>query len=408
MIVDTNEFFKEAVSKICGNLEIDKAMAECLNYNQSFMPTKIMYLQMYEHDLGSMRTIAEATSTDSRILNVLTPLPPPALEAFEQWEPNNLPEVLMINEPQSQPVAKSMLQFHNIGNSPILVMALMFDSNVFDLPISIDEVKIGQSRKMLKKGKALGSLILVGNSLFNREHADLFGLLKKPFTITLSNAIQHQKLMELKEILENDNKLLEKELYHLPDGDIIGEKNGLVQTMEMVRQVASTDSPVLLNGETGVGKDLIANAIHQLSGRKDGPLVIVNCGAIPDSLIDSELFGHEKGAFTGAETMKRGRFERAHKGTIFLDEVGELPLLAQVKLLRVLQNKEIDRVGGVSTIPIDIRIITATNRNLEEMIEENIFREDLWFRLNVFPIRIPPLRERSIIFSSSRTLPGQE
>jgi len=150
----------------------------------------------------------------------------------------------------------------------------------------------------------------------------------------------------------------------------------------------------LLLGETGTGKDVIANAIHYSSARKDGPFIKVNCGAIPESLLDSELFGHEKGAFTGAFTQKRGRFERADKGTIFLDEIGELPLQAQVRLLRVLQNNEIERVGGDKVIKLDIRVIAATNRNLEEMLEKNEFREDLWFRLNVFPIQIPPLRER--------------
>ena len=164
--------------------------------------------------------------------------------------------------------------------------------------------------------------------------------------------------------------------------------------MEKVQQVAALDSPVLLLGETGVGKDVIANAIHYSSSRSSGSFVSVNCGAIPDTLIDSELFGHEKGAFTGAVSQKRGRFERADKGTIFLDEIGELPLQAQVRLLKVLQSREIERVGGVKTILLDIRIIAATNRNLEEMVKTQQFREDLWFRLNVFPIWIPPLRDR--------------
>ena len=162
----------------------------------------------------------------------------------------------------------------------------------------------------------------------------------------------------------------------------------------MVNRVAEHDSPVLLLGETGVGKDVIANAIHYSSSRSDGAFITVNCGAIPASLLDSELFGHEKGAFTGALAQKRGRFERADKGTIFLEEVGELTPEAQVRLLRVLQNREIERVGGTQTIPVDIRIIAATNRDLEEMTAGNLFREDLWFRLNVFPIVIPPLRAR--------------
>jgi transcriptional regulator with GAF, ATPase, and Fis domain len=162
----------------------------------------------------------------------------------------------------------------------------------------------------------------------------------------------------------------------------------------MVREVAPLDSPVLLQGETGVGKEIIANAIHSLSRRKNGPFIQVNCGAIPETLIDSELFGHEKGAFTGAISQKRGCFERAGGGTIFLDEVGELPLQAQVRMLRVLQDKNIHRVGGASQVKVDIRIIAATHQNLHEMVKRKLFRDDLWFRLNVFPIVIPPLRDR--------------
>jgi transcriptional regulator with GAF, ATPase, and Fis domain len=150
----------------------------------------------------------------------------------------------------------------------------------------------------------------------------------------------------------------------------------------------------MILGETGVGKEVIANAIHRLSSRADTPFIKVNCGAIPEGLLDSELFGHEKGAFTGATAQKRGRFERADKGSIFLDEIAELPPQAQVRLLRVLQHKEIERVGGTQMIPVDVRIMSATNKNLEAMVRSGAFREDLWYRLNIFPIMIPPLRQR--------------
>ena len=178
--------------------------------------------------------------------------------------------------------------------------------------------------------------------------------------------------------------------------EIVGANFGLKEVMDQVYKVAPFSSPVLLMGETGTGKEIIANAIHSLSSRSNGPIITVNCGAIPESLIDSELFGHEKGSFTGALTERRGRFERADKGTIFLDEVGELPPQAQVRLLRVLQEKEIERVGGSQPIKVDIRIISATHRNLEEMVAEGGFRDDLYYRLGVYPIRLPPLRERKI------------
>jgi DNA-binding NtrC family response regulator len=206
--------------------------------------------------------------------------------------------------------------------------------------------------------------------------------------------LRHQEVSRLKDMLADDNRYLYNELRSVSGAEIIGSDFGLKPVMEMVRQVAPLDSPVLLLGETGTGKEIIANAIHYSSPRKDGPFIKVNCGAIPESLLDSELFGHEKGAFTGAMSQKRGRFERANKGTIFLDEIGELPAQAQVRLLRVLQTKEIERVGGTTSIPVNVRIISATNRNLQEMIASGRFREDLWFRLNVFPISIPPLRQR--------------
>jgi transcriptional regulator with GAF, ATPase, and Fis domain len=207
--------------------------------------------------------------------------------------------------------------------------------------------------------------------------------------------MQHQEVVRLKELLADDYRYLQRELLRISGDEIIGADFGLREVMHKLRHVAPTESPVLLMGETGVGKDVIANAIHLSSPRQEGPFIPVNCGAIPDSLLDSELFGHEKGAFTGALSQKRGRFERANKGTILLDEIGEMPLEAQVRLLRVLQHREIERVGGTDRIPVDIRIIAATNKDLPAMVQEGRFREDLWFRLNVFPITIPPLRDRT-------------
>ena len=238
------------------------------------------------------------------------------------------------------------------------------------------------------------ALLAHGSNRFNEHHARLYENLQVPFFVAMANTLKHREILKLKDMLADDNRFLHDELHRLSGDEIIGANFGLKDVMFKVRQVATLDSPVLLLGETGVGKDVIANTIHYSSSRSNGPFVSVNCGAIPDTLIDSELFGHEKGAFTGALSQKRGRFERADKGTIFLDEIGELPLQAQVRLLRVIQTREIERVGGIKTIPLDIRIIAATNRNLEEMIKNNQFREDLWFRLNVFPVWIPPLHDR--------------
>ena len=175
---------------------------------------------------------------------------------------------------------------------------------------------------------------------------------------------------------------------------IVGNSNALRRVLDMVRVVAPTDATVLINGETGTGKELIAEAIHKSSGRSSGPFVKVNCAAIPAGLLESELFGHERGAYTGAVARGIGRFERAHRGTLFLDEIGDLPLELQPKLLRVMQERQFERLGGSATIHTDVRVVCATHRNLAEMVDKREFRADLFYRLSVFPIELPPLRER--------------
>jgi DNA-binding NtrC family response regulator len=176
---------------------------------------------------------------------------------------------------------------------------------------------------------------------------------------------------------------------------IIGEDAQLRQVSQQLHRAAATDATVLLEGESGTGKELFARALHALSPRADGPFVAINCAAIPDTLLETELFGHEKGAFTGASARKPGRFELAHRGTLFLDEIGDLPLALQAKILRALEEKRFERVGGTQLLHVDVRVVAATNRNLKQRVAERQFREDLFFRLSVFPIQIPPLRERS-------------
>jgi len=204
-----------------------------------------------------------------------------------------------------------------------------------------------------------------------------------------------QELEQLKNRLQAENIYLQQEIKIQHDfGEIIGGSNALKKVLRGVEKVATTGSSVLIMGETGTGKELIARAIHALSGRKERPLVKTDCAVLPANLIESELFGHEKGAFTGAVARRIGRFELAHGGTMFLDEIGELPLELQGKLLRVLQDGEFERVGGTQTLSVDVRIIAATNRNLEKLVDTGAFRQDLYYRLNVFPILIPPLRDR--------------
>jgi len=333
------------------------------------MPVDKIYLHLYEQGLGAIKTIAEVTASGSRTLEKIIPL---SQEGRASFEKPGVPNVRIVNRPKIDPVIGKIAESFKMLNSSELVMRLVIE------------------------GKRLGSLALTAEGLdrYTEEHARLFSLLNEPFAIALSNALTYQEVLRLKDMLTDDNRYLHQELLRMSGDEIIGSDFGLKDVMEMVRKVAPLDSPVLLLGETGVGKGVIAGAIHYLSPRRKGPFITVNSGAIPETLIDSELFGHEKGAFTGAIEQKRGRFERADQGTIFLDEIGELPPHAQIRMLRVLQEKEIERVGGTKPIPVDIRIIAATHRNLQEMVKANQFREDLWFRINVFPIRVPPLRER--------------
>ena len=216
------------------------------------------------------------------------------------------------------------------------------------------------------------------------------------FTRTMFIDITEQVMMEQEKArLEAQAVYLQEEIKGSHNfEELIGLSTSLKKVLKAVERVAPTDSTVLITGETGTGKELIARAIHNLSPRKDRPLVKVNCAAIPAGLIESELFGHEKGAFTGALTRKMGRFEVADKGTIFLDEIGELPLDLQSKLLRVLQEGEFERVGGTQTFKVNVRVLAATNRNLEQLSKSGQYRPDLYYRLNVFPIHLPALRER--------------
>ncbi|MBS0201666.1 MAG: sigma 54-interacting transcriptional regulator [Planctomycetes bacterium] len=196
--------------------------------------------------------------------------------------------------------------------------------------------------------------------------------------------------------LTAQNLYLQEEIKSVHNFDeIIGQSPAVLETLEKVNRVAKTDATVLITGETGTGKELIARAIHSISRRRDKPLIKLNCAALPSSLVESELFGHEKGAFSGAITQRIGRFELANGGTIFLDEIGEVPMEVQVKLLRVLQEREFERVGGTESIKVDVRVISATNRDLQKAITEGKFREDLYYRLNVFPVSLPPLRSRA-------------
>jgi Nif-specific regulatory protein len=248
----------------------------------------------------------------------------------------------------------------------------------------------------IKKGKKV-----IGALSVDREYDQYFSLsngeklLSVVATMIARHTINLEAITLEKEQLKAENNRLRTELENkYRFNNIIGNSNKMREVFQMISQVSRSNATVLLRGESGTGKELVANSIHYNSHRAKQPFVKVNCAALPSNLIESELFGHERGAFTGAIKQKIGKFELAHKGTIFLDEVGSIDLDVQVKLLRVLQEREFERVGGHQNIKVDVRIVAATNKNLEQAVEDESFRGDLYYRLNVFPIYLPPLRER--------------
>jgi len=242
----------------------------------------------------------------------------------------------------------------------------------------------------------IGSFCRAEQMDFPAEQIVILSHVCRALAVAVDNAVANEELRKLRDRLEAENIALRTVLGQAPwFEDIVGNSTALRRVLESVDQVAGTDATVLVTGETGTGKELVARAIHRRSSRVQGPLIKVNCAAIPETLLASELFGHERGAFTGASERRRGRFEQADGGTLFLDEVGEMPPETQVMLLRVLQEREFERVGGSQTVSVNVRIVAATNRDLAEHVRAGKFRSDLYYRLNVFPVHMPPLRERT-------------
>jgi len=367
---DENNFFRNATLRICSTLEIDKALHSFLLYVRSYIPADFMAFLIYLPEQEMFETIAVAALTGSNTLSIKMDAPAEQRGDLK----NNFydPKITVAN--QFNPVEPAGKVIQRLGwpeGSAIVI-------------------------EMVVAGKRMGALMIINENkiAYTSHHIQLLTALNEPLGIALTNCLRYRKVRQLRNILADDKKYFQNELFRLSDQRIVGENQGLKGVMEAVYQVAPNRSQVLLLGETGVGKEVIAKAIHGASPRRNGPFIKVNCGAITESLIDSELFGHERGAFTGAFASKRGLFERSSGGTIFLDEIGELPHSAQIRLLRVIQEQVIEKVGGEESIKINSRIIAATHRNLNEMIHNGQFREDLYYRLNVFPINIPPLRVR--------------
>lgn len=368
--MDENLFFKNATLLISSSLEIEVALWRFRRFLAQHMPAAEIHLNIYEPSIGGLRYIARAGAAGGERLETTVRLPEELIHAIESGK--RLEDHLVVNRPETDPMGR--------------IIQRAFGMSAFSFI----------AQRLIIEGHRLGvvDIFAQGYDRFSEADANRLAPLREPFAIAMANALKHREVVELKERLASDNRYLSSALISQSGDAVIGAEAGLRPVMEKVGQIAHLKNTILLLGETGVGKEVIANAIHRRSPRHREPIIKVNCGAIPENLIDSELFGHEKGAFTGAVRQKRGLFERAHRGTIFLDEIGELPAWAQIRLLRVLQTQEIERVGGSLPIKLDIRVITATHRDLGAMVSQGSFREDLWFRINAFPIHIPPLRHR--------------
>ncbi|MGM0419105.1 MAG: sigma-54 interaction domain-containing protein, partial [Thermodesulfobacteriota bacterium] len=373
-----NIFIREVTQALYSSLEIEKSLHEAVSVLKKYLPINLIHAFVIDTKSQTLRYLAEATEKQGILIDEKITIPEQNLTEIRSFEDE---EIFILESPESPLLRMTNMHFQNLVKKPLFPENSLFS-------VMILNFRLGSSTVC-----GFG-IVSKGTEVFNEKHIKMMELIRKPVTGSVINLLNYRDLVCRNERLYSEKQELEKKLSTGKGFDTTGKDKGLSEVMEMISQVAALNSPVLITGETGTGKEIAASELHRRSARKDGPMIKINCGAIPETLIDSELFGHEKGAFTGASSLKRGYFEQADGGTIFLDEIGDLPMSAQVRLLRVLQTMEFTRIGGSSSVSVDVRVVAATNKNLFEMTQENRFRADLWFRLNVFPIKIPPLRER--------------
>jgi formate hydrogenlyase transcriptional activator len=362
-------------------LEVNNAIVTCLDRDSLFSATAAALRRVIEFERAAL-VLHDPVKDVFTVLGVAGPVPSSSVIPLgTEW-------------PRQHSRAGWILDHRE----PLLTADLQ-DAPPFPEHVALlqDGIRAAVSVPMTIKGKVIGTLNIGSREpgRYGEDDSSLLVAIAEQVALAIENLLAYEEIAALKARLEEENLYLQEEVRtEAAFGDVVGESPAIHGVLGSVRKVAETDSTVLVTGETGTGKELIVRAIHGLSRRKDKILVKVNCAALPAGVIESELFGHEKGAFTGALTRKAGRFELANGGTLFLDEVGDLPLDLQAKLLRVLQDGEFERVGGTQSLKVDVRLITATNRDLDRAVSEERFRADLYYRLNVFPIVLPPLRKR--------------
>jgi formate hydrogenlyase transcriptional activator len=362
----------ELSSLLLANVDVRKMLSAFSASMRQVVPHDFATLSLYDDATGKLRTQLLAAADDSSSSQgelLLDPDASPAGQAFRTRGP------VILNRIDRWPFAPESIRH-----------------------LTTAGMQSGVWVPLVHRERTLGSLAVASRmeNAFGEHDAEKLGQVASHVAMAVNNALAFRQISELHDRLNQEKKYLEDEInVENRFDDIVGESSGLRNVLRQIETVAPTNATVLIQGETGTGKELLARAIHRLSPRSERTFIKLNCAAIPSGLLESELFGHEKGAFTGAIARKIGRLELAHDGTLFLDEVGELPLDLQPKLLRALQEREIERLGGTRPIPVNVRLIAATNRDLARMVAEKEFRSDLFYRLKVFPIFAPPLRERT-------------
>lgn len=366
----TADDINRMIRHIINTTDLEKNLLTIYAFLQRFLPFSAYNLFIYNSHQGTVRYRALVTKGKTLFADETVKLSPNGRADAEQGIANM---VKITNTTDESPLSRDVSAHFHI-------------SQVFSTAAVFANIKPNEYGVI--------AFLSLGINIFQDQHVRFLQQHKPAISSMAHHVLSKLEISNLQERLTTQYSVLRKRLGFHDIQKVVGEESGLKDVMHLVSQAAPFDIPVLIDGETGVGKELIANAIHAMSKRSGKPLISLNCGAIPEALFESELFGYEKGAFSGADQFKAGYFDHADGGTLFFDEIGEMPLQAQVKLLRVLQNMQFYRVGGIRPTAVNVRIIAATNRNLDEMITQGKFRKDLWFRLSVFPIHVPPLRER--------------